>query len=73
MTAAADDEPLAQLTRWERSGGTWRLVREDESGVLLDLLTCSSGDVMAQLRSPSEALRAYVRRHGRDGTPRCAP
>jgi hypothetical protein len=60
MTGPSDLEPLAALRRWEDSGGTWRVVRDDGTEVVLDLLTCSGGEVMATLRSDDAELRRYV-------------
>lgn len=61
MSGSAYDSPLEALRRWEDSGGTWMLTRDEGSSVVLDLLTCSGGEVMATLRSDDPALLSYVR------------
>lgn len=68
MSGSAYDSPLAELRRWEDSGGTWLVVRDDDRTIVIDLLTCSGGEVMATLRSDDAQLRAYVRDSERDPT-----
>ena len=58
---AAGDKPLEILQRWEDSGGTWRIVRDDGRGVDLELLTCSGGEVMGRLATDDPDVLAHVR------------
>lgn len=63
MSGATGDEALVIPQRWENSGGTWRLVRDDDSVVDLELLTCSGGEVMGRLRSDDPVVLARVHLH----------
>jgi hypothetical protein len=62
MTDPPDESPLAILRRWEDSGGTWRIVRHDDLGADLELLTCSGGEVMGRLSTGDSQVLAYVER-----------
>ena len=62
MSDATSEESLAILQRWENSGGTWRLVSNDCDAVVLELLTCSGGEVMGHLRSDDPTVLAHVLR-----------
>jgi hypothetical protein len=62
VSGATGEESLAVLQRWEGSGGTWRLVSQDGNGVVLELLTCSGGEVMGHLRSDDPTVLAHVLR-----------
>lgn len=62
MSGATGQEPLAILQRWEDSGGTWRLVSDDGDAVVLELLTCTGGEVMGHLRSHNPTVLTHVLR-----------
>jgi hypothetical protein len=59
-------DDLDALLRWERSGGTWRVVGRRPGWVHLALLTCDGGDQMAVLSTQEPDVRAHVdaRRRG---------
>jgi hypothetical protein len=62
------DPLLAQLRRWEDSGGTWRVAVRTPDRLELDLLTCDAGEVMQKLAAtpPSPALEQHLA--GRDAS-----
>lgn len=62
MNEPAEQDPLETLQRWEDSGGTWRLVHDDGEVVLVELLTCSGGEVMGDIRTDHPGVLAHVRR-----------
>ena len=68
MQDADADAVLAQLRRWEDSGGTWRVTLRTPDRLELDLLTCDAGEVMQRLaaRPPSHALEEHLA--GRDAS-----
>ena len=68
MHDAGDDTVLAQLRRWEDSGGTWRVVVRTPARLELDLLTCDAGEVMQRLSAtpPDPALEQHLA--GRDAS-----
>ena len=68
MQDADADAVLAQLRRWEDSGGTWRVTLRTPDRLELDLLTCDAGEVMQRLaaRPPSPALEEHLA--GRDAS-----
>lgn len=57
MNEPAAPDPLEVLQRWEDSGGTWRLVHDDPGVVVVELLTCSGGEVMGHVRTDVHASR----------------
>ena len=56
----SDADPVAEVQRWELSGGHWRVVSDDEQRLVLSLVTCDGGEEMARVESDSAALREYV-------------
>jgi hypothetical protein len=69
MQDADVDPVLAQLRRWEDSGGTWRVAVRRPDRLELDLLTCDAGEVMQRLAAapPSPALEEHLAgRHASD-------
>jgi hypothetical protein len=62
MQEADADPLLAQLRRWEDSGGTWRVAVRAPGRLELDLLTCDAGEVMQRLAAtpPSPALEQHL-------------
>jgi hypothetical protein len=57
---AEADAPLAVLLRWEGSGGVWRVVRHDPSGLEIVLLTCSANEEMGRILSADPELLEHV-------------
>jgi hypothetical protein len=53
---------LEDLLRWTDSGGLWELVSMHDDRVVLDLVTCTGGEVAGRVDSTDEALLAYVAR-----------
>ena len=68
MRDADADPVLAQLRRWEDSGGTWRVAVRRPGRLELDLLTCDAGEVMQRLVAapPEPALEQHLA--GRDAS-----
>ena len=56
----ADSDPVAVLTRWERSGAVWRVLARSRAGVTVGLLSCDGGEEMGRLTSSDPALLALV-------------
>jgi hypothetical protein len=54
------DTPLAVLLRWEGSGGVWRVVRRDGTGLEIVLLTCSGNEEMGRILSADAELVEHV-------------
>ena len=59
-----DDPEVAQLRRWEDSGGRWRVLARTPGTVVVALLTCDAGEEVDRLTSRGPALPAYL--GGRD-------
>lgn len=62
MSKPAEQDPLEILRRWEDSGGTWRLVHDDDEVVFVELLTCSGSEVMGHICTDDPGVLAHVRR-----------
>lgn len=60
----ATADPVAELERWERSGGHWRVLSRSEAGLTVGLFTCDGGELMARITSVQAGLEEYVA--GRD-------
>jgi hypothetical protein len=56
------DSVIAQLRRWEDSGGAWRVTLRTPQRLELELLTCDAGEVMQRLTAapPSAALEEHL-------------
>jgi hypothetical protein len=54
-------QTLDDLLRWTASGGLWELVSAHDGRVVLDLVTCTGGEVVGRIDSTDPALAAYVR------------
>lgn len=59
--AVHDERPLQTLARWEDAGAAWRLSHLEDSGAVVELLTCY-GEAVDVLRSDDPELLAYLRR-----------
>ncbi|WP_229070913.1 DUF309 domain-containing protein [Actinoplanes sp. DH11] len=55
-----DDTALAQLRRWQESGGRWRILTRGTDTVTIALLTCDTGEEVDRMSSTSPALLAYL-------------
>lgn len=53
-------DPVDVLRRWEAAGGTWEVVGRSADGLTLSLCTCTGGEEVDRLVSPSPALVEYV-------------
>ena len=51
---------LDDLLRWTDSGGLWELVERHGGRVVLDLVTCTGGEVVGRVESTDPALLALV-------------
>ncbi|MEZ5186720.1 MAG: hypothetical protein R2720_13325 [Candidatus Nanopelagicales bacterium] len=60
MTERPSDSTLAQLRRWEESGGVWRVVARSGGFVDIALLTCSAGEQVSRLHTDEPLVLAYV-------------
>ncbi len=54
------DSPLERLTRWERFGGSWRVLARDDSGLTISLRRCDGGEEVERIVSADSALVAFV-------------
>lgn len=49
------------LTRWETSGGHWRVLADTDAGLTVGLYTCDGGEEMERLTAvPDPAVRAFL-------------
>jgi hypothetical protein len=55
-----DDHEVAQLRRWETSGGRWRVLTRTADTAVVALLTCDTGEEVDRLTGTSPALLAYL-------------
>ncbi|MGD9957572.1 MAG: hypothetical protein AB7O74_05520 [Candidatus Nanopelagicales bacterium] len=53
---------LAELVRWEESGGAWELVSDAGGIIVLALLPCTGGDPVGSIESRDSDLREHVGR-----------
>jgi hypothetical protein len=61
-----DDPSVAQLRRWQESGGRWRVLTRTTDTVVIALLTCDIGEEVDRLSGTGSALLAYL--GGRDSS-----
>ena len=52
--------PLADVLRWEESGGTWRSSTTPDGTVTVTLCRCDGGEVVDRIVSDDTALASYV-------------
>lgn len=52
---------LDDLRRWTDSGGLWELVEAHSDRVVLDLISCTGGEVVGRIDSDDPDLVAFVR------------
>lgn len=57
--SAGDAAALAEVERWETSGGHWRVISRREDELVVELLTCDARERMGEVRG-GELLRSYV-------------
>lgn len=57
--AGAPSSALANLLRWEDSGGTWAVLRRSPD-LLISLRTCTAGEEVERLASADADLAAHV-------------
>lgn len=55
-----EDPAVAEVRRWEASGGHWRVLADTGESLTLGLLTCDGGEEMGRVTSAEAALREYV-------------
>jgi hypothetical protein len=55
-----DDPAVAQLRRWETSGGRWRVLTRTADTAVVALLTCDTGEEVDRLTGTGPALQAYL-------------
>ncbi|MGX6607726.1 DUF309 domain-containing protein [Micromonosporaceae bacterium Da 78-11] len=55
-----DDRGVAQLQRWQESGGRWRVLTRTVDTVVIVLLTCDIGEEVDRLCGTGPALLAYI-------------
>lgn len=58
-----DDDPLAELTRWVDSGGTWKLITNRDSVRTIALYTCDGGEEMHRITSSDPAIEDWIDAH----------
>lgn len=55
-----DDDPLAELTRWVDSGGTWKLIRDSDNVRTIALYTCDGGEEMHRINISDPAIEEWI-------------
>jgi predicted metal-dependent hydrolase len=55
-----DDPAVAQLRRWETSGGRWRVLTRTADTAVVALLTCDTGEEVDRLTGTGPALLTYL-------------
>jgi hypothetical protein len=55
-----DDPAVAQLKRWQLSGGRWRVLARGTDTVVIALLTCDTGEEVDRLTGTGADLLAYL-------------
>lgn len=55
-----DDSGVAQLQRWQESGGRWRVLTRTTNTVVIALLTCDIGEEVDRMTGTGPALLAYL-------------
>ncbi|MGN6089105.1 MAG: hypothetical protein ACTHMZ_07045 [Actinomycetes bacterium] len=58
-----DAAAVAEVQRWETSGGHWRVVRQVGQDLVVELLTCDARERMGEVRGGA-GLASYL--DGRD-------
>lgn len=43
-----EDDLVAELSRWETSGGHWRILEESDGWLTVGLFTCDGGEEMGR-------------------------
>ncbi|MEU8664811.1 DUF309 domain-containing protein [Actinoplanes philippinensis] len=67
---SVEDTAVAQLRRWQDSGGRWRVLARGGGTLVIALLTCDSGEEVDRLSGASPALLDFVGdRDGSDDDP----
>lgn len=61
------DSPVEVLSRWESSGGQWRVLSRSDSSVVLGLFSCDGGEEMHRLTAVSAELAAFLAGRARSG------
>lgn len=52
---------VERLTRWESSGGHWRVLADTGEHLTIALVTCDGGEEMERVcGAPDAAVRAYL-------------
>jgi hypothetical protein len=59
-----DNDCVAQLQRWQDSGGRWRVLARRADSMVIALLTCDTGEEVGRLSGTGPELLAYL--GGRD-------
>jgi len=54
------EPPVEVLSRWESSGGHWRVLSRSDSSVVLGLFSCDGGEEMHRLTAVSAELDAFL-------------
>lgn len=54
------DDPLADLQRWERAGGVWRVVARRGNCVTVSLCQCDGGEEQARFTTQDPAALAFI-------------
>ena len=64
MTSAADPapgtDPAGVLQRWQRFGGTWRVVSAPGAPIVVSLARCDGGEEVDRLTSDDPAFVAWL-------------
>lgn len=55
------DDPLADLQRWERAGGVWRVVARRGNSVTVSLCQCDGGEEQSRFTTDDPAVLTFLR------------
>jgi uncharacterized cupin superfamily protein len=54
------EPPVEVMSRWESSGGHWRVLSRSDGSVVLGLFSCDGGEEMHRLTAVSAELDAFL-------------
>jgi hypothetical protein len=55
-----DDDPVADLQRWQDAGGVWQVIHQRGDAVTVGLFRCDGGEQVGEVCSGDAALRAFL-------------
>ncbi|AHH18730.1 hypothetical protein NONO_c39460 [Nocardia nova SH22a] len=64
MPENSSADPVADLIRWQDSGGVWRVLNRRGDGLTIGLFECTGGTQVGRIVSADPALRVFVGERG---------